>query len=216
MDAIDRIVYINLDARPDRRAEIEAELLRLGLQDRAQRFAAVPHEVGAYGCACSHLAVLRAARDDPSVQQLLVLEDDFQLVVEPEVLDRRVRAFMDAHGNDFDTLLLAVNLLESEDVGGTDGDGTQADAGGKVLRVRHGQTTGGYIASRRVFDSLIGLWERHLACLLDTRGDVADHCIDIAWLSLQSTGRWFTFSQRPAMQRPSYSDILRRRVAYGC
>jgi hypothetical protein len=85
----DRICIINLPERADRRRQVRRELRRVGLRDdgaRVRFFPAIrpadagaePHRfpsVGARGCYLSHLAVLRAARDD-GVRNVLVLEDD--------------------------------------------------------------------------------------------------------------------------------------------
>jgi hypothetical protein len=76
--------YINLDRRTERRAEIEAELGRVGLRDAYQRFSAVdgnglhvsnPHlKDGEMGCFASHSMLLKEnlGRD----QHLHLIEDD--------------------------------------------------------------------------------------------------------------------------------------------
>ena len=67
----DRVVYINLDRRPDRRTSIEANLCAMNLE--GVRFSAIAHRMGCYGASLSHLAVIRQARDD-GVPGVLVLE----------------------------------------------------------------------------------------------------------------------------------------------
>jgi GR25 family glycosyltransferase involved in LPS biosynthesis len=76
--------YINLDRRPDRRAQIEAELARYGLSDTYRRFRAVegnglrlsnPHiKEGEMGCFASHYMVLKENRDQDI--HLHLIEDD--------------------------------------------------------------------------------------------------------------------------------------------
>lgn len=85
LDRIDRIYVINLTERTDRRAEMERQLSRFGLDFESPRvslFPAVrPEEagpfpsVGARGCFLSHLAVLGDARDR-GADSILLLEDD--------------------------------------------------------------------------------------------------------------------------------------------
>lgn len=86
--AIDRIYVINLESRPDRRREMEAELARIDLSadsDLVTFFKAVKPEdpgsfpsIGARGCFLSHLGILRdaAARE---ARAILILEDDAAL-----------------------------------------------------------------------------------------------------------------------------------------
>jgi glycosyl transferase family 25 len=73
-------VVINLPERTDRRADMEVQLRRVGWD--AKFFPAIrPHErgefptVGSKGCFLSHLAVLKAARDQQA-RRLIILEDD--------------------------------------------------------------------------------------------------------------------------------------------
>jgi GR25 family glycosyltransferase involved in LPS biosynthesis len=205
---IDRFVYINLDARVDRRAQVEAELDKLGVRDMAVRFAAVAHPIGQYGCACSHAAVLRAARDDPSVQRLCVLEDDFQLVVSPKALRDAVDSFVASRGDgEFDVLFLACFVKAHT---------SRVALGGGVtaIKVAHGQTTAGYIINRRAFDAVLSVWENHLGPLLDARG-TAGYCLDITWVPLQAPGEWYALEPRVAKQRASFSDITGRVENYG-
>jgi glycosyl transferase family 25 len=69
---IDKIIYINLNKRVDRRADIENELNLFSL--RYERFSAIEHEDGAIGCALSHLEVLKIAKKN-NYKNILILED---------------------------------------------------------------------------------------------------------------------------------------------
>lgn len=76
----DRVYYINLDYRTDRRAGMEEQLHSMGMY--AERVGAIApptangHEtVGAYGCKLSHLKVLQQAKADKA-KHILILEDD--------------------------------------------------------------------------------------------------------------------------------------------
>lgn len=82
---LDQVYVINLKVRADRRAEIDAQLRRIGLSLDAPGVtlfeASKPTDpagfptLGAYGCFMSHLAVLREARDK-GLASVLILEDD--------------------------------------------------------------------------------------------------------------------------------------------
>jgi len=90
METIGKIVYINLDKRPDRRVAIEHELERMGLT--GERFSAIEvPRYGSVGCAMSHASVVRTAANE-GVSSLLVLEDDFFWKVQDrDELDTRLR-----------------------------------------------------------------------------------------------------------------------------
>lgn len=85
----ERVYIINLLARGDRRAEMCAQLLRIGLSEQTDsiRFfeAARPDHAGEYpsvgarGCFLSHMGILQKARDD-RLQSVLILEDDLNFV----------------------------------------------------------------------------------------------------------------------------------------
>lgn len=68
-----RNVFINLDARTDRRARVEAMFRAAGLA-QVERFPAIKHYRGHIGCNKSHLAVLRAA--EARGEGVVVWEDD--------------------------------------------------------------------------------------------------------------------------------------------
>jgi GR25 family glycosyltransferase involved in LPS biosynthesis len=79
-------LYINLDKRPDRRAHIEAELARFGLQDRYRRLPAYSQPTPTIGCYRSHLRALEEARTADGIFH--VLEDD-------SILSDRLRPFIE-------------------------------------------------------------------------------------------------------------------------
>jgi hypothetical protein len=88
-DFVDRIFYVNLDSRLDRRAHIEAELEKHGLTSMSERIPGVVYtgeippwfggrereKRGAMGCAIAHLHVFRRA-EALGLKRFLVLEDD--------------------------------------------------------------------------------------------------------------------------------------------
>jgi hypothetical protein len=94
--------YINMDASPARRAAMEAQLERLGLADRYQRFAGVDGRgldrsrtrlgPGELGCFVSHTECIKAG--DPEGRHLHVMEDD--VVLAPQAAHLLERAAADA------------------------------------------------------------------------------------------------------------------------
>ncbi|MGX5089122.1 glycosyl hydrolase family 25 [Enterobacter sp. UPMP2052] len=73
---IDKIVFINLEQRPDRLASIMAELQKMNApSEKILRFNAIKEKNGALGCAKSHLNVLIMAQIN-GWNNVLILEDD--------------------------------------------------------------------------------------------------------------------------------------------
>lgn len=199
MEFIHHVLYINLDKRPDRRAEIEHELSRMGLS--GERIAGVdtaPH--GYIGCATSHINALKTAREK-GWENVLIVEDDFQFIVDRDTLDRVFRAFQ-THGFTYDVLFLAYNLM---------GQHMLLDhIRGRATCV---QTASGYIVHRRYYDTLIHHLEEGLEKLIETH-DPTRYTNDQYWKSLQPIHEWYFMRPRIGIQRPSYSDIECRHVQY--
>ena len=95
----ERIYVINLPHRADRRAEMAAQLARVGLtfdSPNVTLFKAIRPDdagefesIGARGCFMSHLEILRDARD---LRSVLILEDDLDFVPDVGPLLDKARA----------------------------------------------------------------------------------------------------------------------------
>lgn len=111
MQYIDKVVYINLDRRTDRREQIETELRTLGIgPDKAIRQPGGRHPSGSpnAGCNMAHTSALNYSIDN-KLGCVLILEDDFQFAVNREQLDNVLeKAFkskwdmLQLTGNDFE------------------------------------------------------------------------------------------------------------------
>lgn len=87
-DSFDRIRVVNLATRPDRRAEMELQLSRVGLlgDPRVEFFEALAYaergpflRTGSHGAFMSHLALLREAA--ATGQSILILQDDCDFIL---------------------------------------------------------------------------------------------------------------------------------------
>jgi glycosyl transferase family 25 len=197
MENIHKIVYINLDRRTDRRAEVEAELAKMGL--KSTRFSAIENKKGIIGCIQSHLEVIKLAKSQ-AWPNILILEDDFMFLVDREELEKQMKAFFDAK-IPYDLVMLGYTLYKSEPFNDT------------VAYARRADTTSGYIVHERFYDELIKTYENGLINLIAT-GNGEKYAADTCTIPLQQTKEWFYFIKRIGKQRPSYSDILNKFVAY--
>lgn len=190
---IEKVYYVNLDSRPDRRTQIEKELDGMGI--RYERFPAIYDENGAIGCCKSHLAIIKLAKKN-KYKNVLVFEDDFQFLVSKKEFYKNMRALKKIP---FDGCLLAyntVNLLDSPF--------------SKLHKIVDAQTTSGYMINSHYYDPLIKCWETALDMFQKT-GDWNYTC-DQSWKELQRKDNWYCFKTRIGKQRDSYSNIEKHDV----
>jgi glycosyl transferase family 25 len=77
-DFIDKAIYINLDHREDRR-QIMKKFFEDGKipAEKVERFSAIKDDIGLVGCAMSHIAILKMAKQE-NWKRVLILEDDLE------------------------------------------------------------------------------------------------------------------------------------------
>lgn len=188
---IDKIFYINLEKRKDRREEIEKELNTFGL--KYERFEAIETPgFGCLGCELSHLSVLKMAKER-GYKNILILEDDFTFLITKEEFEKLITMFF--HEKiDYNICMISYNLLKKTD--------TEYDFLWKSLDV---QTSSGYIINSNYFDVLIDLFEKTVPLLNSTKEHWL-YSLDQIWKPLQKKDKWYCFKTRIGKQRPSWSD----------
>ena len=199
MDTIDRVVYINLDQRTDRRELMEAQITQMGLV--ATRFPAIYHpEIGGLGCTLSHAAIMSQAIND-KVRSLLIIEDDMEFTVDRAVLDACVRRALEKVP-DYDVILLDYNLIKGDMI--SDGLG----------RVGEAQTTGMYLVAGHYLPTLYqNFMESSTLYSANPQYHWSFSC-DQYWKRLQAHDRWYYVVPRVAHQRSGYSDICKVHVTH--
>lgn len=190
MNHIEKVVYINLEKRADRRAHMEKLFAEYDIA--ADRFEAIEHPNGLYGCGLSHLAVLKMARDN-GWQNVLIMEDDIVFNVSSQSFERNIeRLFFE--GPEFDVCMLDINLQRSKPA-----------THDWLIRVLYAHCAGAYIVKRHYYQTLIDLYEWGLPLLLQT-GMHWVYANDAVWERLQEMDRWYTFQERICGQMGGYSD----------
>lgn len=195
---IDHILYINLEHRIDRREEIERELARMDLTDKAERFEATYiKEQGILGCTISHMEAIRLAKTR-GYKNVLILEDDFEFLLEKDIVESRLETFFRSKlGRNYDVCMLGFGLVrESEN---------SMEECGLVKRVIEAQNAAAYIVQEKYYDAIIELYERIIPLLRETKAHWL-YANDQAWKILQETDRWYHFIERFGKQRAGYSD----------
>ena len=205
---IQRVLYINLARRPDRRAQVIRELQSLRIpEDKVIRIEAVDaeesREKAIVSCCRSHIAALECAMRN-GWDEVLILEDDFKLVHSAERTKTLWAHFRDMVPT-YQVASWAHNCLRTmgrpHDIQMLGGD----DA--RVVRVRYLQTASAYAVRHSAMGDLKSIYEDAIA---------RDRPFDIYMTRIADNIDWFAFDPALSIQRASFSDIEQRHVNYGC
>lgn len=196
MENIDKIFYINLDKRNDRKEQIEKQLFDYGITNY-ERIAAVFHPMGSVGCGLSHLKVLQIAKER-GYKRILILEDDFEFLVSKEEFEKNIEKLKDVN---FEACFLSYNLL----------DFVQSEEHDFLLRAFKCHTSAGYIINKTSFDMLIKEIQE-TNHLLEQTGYHWIYANDVVWNKLQKKYIWYCFKTRIGKQRNGFSDITQEYV----
>lgn len=201
-DKFDCIYYINMDNRPDRKIQVEAEMRKMNIPfDKVQRVSGVKAKFGALGCSKAHLNCLLDCRSR-NLQNCLIIEDDFMFKFGRDHTYSQLHRFWNLNLK-WDVLMLSSFTRQFEK--------TSLDF---LIKVTEGQTTAGYAVHHSFLQTLIENFQQGIAELEKYDAATHDNCIDQFWKQLQSPNRWYTFHPVMAHQRDSFSDIEQKDVNY--
>jgi glycosyl transferase family 25 len=175
------------------------QLLKNYGMETAERFPAIEHAYGLYGCGLSHLNVLKKAREQ-KWDNVLILEDDIifreDLCPNKETLHTKLTEMFAAPG--WDVFMLDMNLRASF----TDAPTACPDS---MFRIRFAHCAGAYLVKSHYYDKLIELYEWALPQLNATQMHWV-YANDAIWTRLQETDQWWGFKQQFCIQMGGYSD----------
>jgi glycosyl transferase family 25 len=190
-DFIEKVVYINLDERTDRREQIESELSKFP-SEKVQRFSAIKHEKGAIGCTQSHIAVLEMAISE-GWSNYLVIEDDAKW----SNFDKGYPLLQQLCKNHYDVIVLGSVFPKTD----------------SNFKLTSCQTTTAFLVNKPYYQTLLTNFKEGLAGLVKT-GNYPTYAIDQYWHRLQPPGKWYAVVPSLMIQRPSFSDINKAFVDY--
>jgi len=194
-DFVDHVVYINLDKRTDRRAQIEAELAPYFPPEKVTRFSAIQCENGAMGAAASHIAVLEMAKAT-GWKNVLVLEDD--AVWCSETFDEAYIALERLVENPYDAIVLG-------------GHNTTWNSSNFRLIQTFGAEA--CLVGSHYYDTLLNNYKESYA-LLEAHNMSWEYGIDVRWNQLHMRHSWYAVVPALMKQIPGYSDIRGQVVGY--
>lgn len=208
MESVDCVYYINLDHRTDRREQIEAELVKFGVPpSKRHRISAIfKPKQGALGCGLSHIHTLERFLQS-SHTTCIILEDDFQLTVDPTFAQFLLRQIAEKQQPP-DLVMLAGKVFESKP---TDSP--------FFFKVQDAQTTSAYWIHRKFAPALLQTMKEAMQGLAEAfakeQKPKYEVCLDIYWKRLQPSSDWLITHPKLGLQRESYSDIESRVTNYG-
>ena len=191
---VDHVVYINLDRRTDRRAEIEAVLAPYFPPERVTRFSAIQRENGALGASESHIGVLEMAKAE-GWKNVLVLEDDAMWTT------------------DFDTNYATLERLVENAYDVIMASSTFARWYLGSLKLITAKSAAAYLVNSHYYDALLSNFKEGLA-LFEVSRENSRHAVDTYWNTLQERDNWFVVIPSLMEQRPGYSDIVKQFTDY--
>jgi len=198
-DFIDKILYINLDIRPDRNEEILEQFKRANVPlGKVLRIEAVYiPDKPALGCTASHIKCLEYAIEN-NLKNVLILEDDFNFN-----MNNYKEGFSSISKlNNWDVVMISGNFLKVYKIY-------------YFHKVVNAQTTSGYLVNNHYFKKLLSNYKESYD-LLNKRYIPALYAIDIYFKRLQPNDNWYRYYKQLGYQRPSYSNITNKKTAYKC
>lgn len=211
---IQKIFYINLDNRKDRKSEILTELMKY--QEKCdyhiniERFAAIPHDPGYIGASMSHLIVLQKCLQDSrtlNIPYFVIFEDDFQWKMDP--LDVKTSLEILASSNvKWDVILFTASKWSF-----TTGESILKTPIGEFYKITSSSTATGYIIKSTYIPELVGNIQSSLNELING-GLYKIFALDQYWSILQKRDNWLFHIPGFGRQKPGYSDIEKKETSY--
>ena len=200
---IDKILYINLEKRSDRRLFFLKECKRLGVPaNKLLRLDAIFNEKrGAIGCTKSHIAALTYAIDN-KLDNVLIFEDDVNFVLNINMV--------------YNTLTELEKIKDTFDIVQlTAFDMNERTPYSSLLDKCNYCTMGtGYIVNKCFMEKLRSNMIEGVKMLEETNDN--KYTMDHYWNTLQPKSRWYTLRHRIVYQRKSYSDNELKVTQYNC
>ena len=195
---LDKVVFINLESRPDRLFDIQNELYVIP-REKVLRFNGILDSPGHIGCSKSHIASLEIAIAN-NWKNVLIVEDD---------------AMWNKYDKGYNRLLYLIKKNPHFDVITLGNTEVKFDKNtGKLFS---GVTCTAYLVNQHYYQTLLKNFKEGLDQLLITKTieDKKDrlpyekkYCIDQYWKHLQAKDNWFIVNPALMIQRPGKSSII--------
>jgi glycosyl transferase family 25 len=200
---INKIIYINLEKRVDRRLFFLKECMRLGVpSNKLLRFDAIFNEKrGAIGCTKSHIAALTYAIDN-KLDNILIFEDDVNFLLNINIVYKTLDE-LEKIKDTFDIVQLTAYDINK-----------RTPYTNLLDKCNYCTMGTGYIVNKCFMETLRSNMLEGVKLLEETNEN--RYTMDHYWHTLQPVSRWYTLHQRIVYQRKSYSDNEKQVTQYNC
>lgn len=181
---IDKIVYINLDKRPEKNEHMK-KITSIFPSEKVIRFSAIEWNPGNIGCTKSHIEVMKMAIDN-KWENVLILEDD-------------------VIWNRFESGYALLENLASQEYDVIHLGPSNANYDVNTLRVFSGYCTSSYLVNGNYIPKLLSNFQEGMNLLIQTKSNI--YPCDVYWISLMQNDKWYLCNPCLMYQQESYSDI---------
>ncbi|MFZ4773358.1 MAG: glycosyltransferase family 25 protein [Chlamydiia bacterium] len=200
LNRFEKILYINLDHRLDRKNALLEELARVKVDpNRIIRIEAVHEPLNGHrGCALSHIKAIEYAQKN-QLREVLILEDDAFFSLNAEQIEEHLSYFAQSVSH-FDVLLLGgrIELYQEGSIP-------------RIFRAKRSRLAHAYVVKEHYYKTLLAVFCDTYKKLLNIPffSDAKSTVIDRTWDPLFEKDL-FLFTEIFAYQRESFSDIQHR------
>jgi len=192
LNFIEKVIYINLEYRTDRKQQVETELRKVFPPEKIVRLNAIKDEKGGIGCSKSHIAALELAIEN-NWKNVLIVEDDLEW--------RNIRSgtnvFNSLVKNTWDVILLSGHFVKYD---------------AKTYKLHHCTGRTAYVVSNHYYQTLLSNYKEALSNLIQHYTE--KYRGDVFWQRLHRQDNWCIVMPQMCKQRPSYSDIEKKSTNY--
>ena len=222
INSLDAIIYINLENRGDRKDVLMQDLEKLNTNmNKVHKVSGVfiPKN-GHKGCIQSHILALNMIKLN-KWKRVLILEDDAQLNMHPEIVNDVLKKTMDTLDNNYsnwDVIMLgtANKVLDdknniSYDINVSTHDGTDKETL-QIQKLKTATTSSAYIVKDIYVDNILDLFNTCNNNMKHNKltGDNYEFwALDQKWAELQVKDNWFVLDKDPIKQRDIWSTIMK-------
>ena len=193
LNYFDKIMYINLEHRKDRKIQIENEFKKMGVSDdKIIRIDAVREKLnGHIGCCKSHIKALEYAKE-LGLNNVVIFEDDFVFTKDKKHVDSMLTYFLKKF-KEWDVIMLTSVHKSLEDIDDI-----------YIKKVNSASTSSAYIIQKHFYDKLLYNLKSALSKMENEMVEFkknnpnkkkheTSHALDQHWNSLQKESKWYIF-----------------------
>lgn len=218
-DFFDKILYINLDHRKDRKQQILNEFNKMDInENKIHRIDAIHEKYnGHIGCAKSHIKALNYAKEN-NYKNVVIFEDDFIFTQNKIDVNNKINKFLKENSNKWDVVQLTSHYVTFRD--GTvlpnknhiknnkknNNINNQNDNINDISLINKATTSSSYMINNKFYDKLINNLNSSVEKMeeemvefnkknnnIKIKKKSTNYALDQYWHSLQQNSKWYLF-----------------------